>query len=201
MVGLRSLTYIRDSIKHNIYGIHTTDVKTGIMGLVGNKGSVITSLYIGDSLIHLANTHLPSGGSNASKRAACVKNLYQDKIERANCDFFFLFGDLNLRVQLKLDEYKPIMKNFESTNLEINWQALKERDEVATGDQPCLQNYFKEAPLVDLPTYRLVKGTGRYSDERVASWTDRIFYYHDNEDFDVQVLDFGSVISEHSDHL
>jgi hypothetical protein len=55
--------------------------------------------------------------------------------------------------------------------------------------------------LVDLPTYRLVRGTARYSDERVASWTDRIFYYNDNEDFDVQVLDFGSVVSEHSDHL
>jgi len=200
MVGLRSLTFIRDSIKHNIYGIHTTDIKTGVMGLVGNKGSIITSLYIGDSLIHFANTHLPSG-SSPGKRAECIKSLYQTKIEKERSDFFFLFGDLNLRVQMKLEEFKPIMKDFESKNPDINWQKLKERDEVATGDQPCLQTYFKEAPLVDLPTYRIVRGTQKYSDERVASWTDRIFFHHEHEDFDVKVIDFGSCISDFSDHL
>lgn len=201
MIGLQSLAYIRDTVKHNIYGIHTSDVKTGMMGLVGNKGSVITSLYIQDSLINFANTHLPSGGSNASKRATCIKNLYELKVEKEKSDFLFLFGDLNLRVQIKLEEYKKVMLDFDGNNKDIDWELLKLKDEVFVGEQPCLNTFFKEAPLVDLPTYRLVRGTSKYSDERVASWTDRIFYYYDNEDFDIECLDFGSKIMAQSDHL
>ena len=201
MVGLRSLVYIRDTVKHSLYGIRISDVKTGMMGLVGNKGSVITSLYMGDSLINFANTHLPSGGSNSSKRATCVADLYKQKIEVEKSDFFFLFGDLNLRVQLKLEEYKKAMLDFQMSNMNIDWEMLKSKDEVALGEQPCLNTYFKEAPLTQNPTYRLVKGTSKYSDERVASWTDRIFFYYDNEDFKVEIIDFGSLVMSESDHL
>ena len=96
MVGLRSLTFGRGAVLRSIYGVKVKEVKTGVLGLVGNKGSIITALYVNDSLMQFANTHLPSGKS-ISKRAECVNNLYKQFVEGNKSDFFCIFGDLNLR--------------------------------------------------------------------------------------------------------
>jgi hypothetical protein len=169
MVGLFSLTLIHNHFQKNIFGLGIKEVKTGFMGIVGNKGSVITSLKISDSLIHFCNTHLPSGDS-VGKRASCVEDLYKEFCENQICDAFFLFGDLNFRVQMDLLIYRNVMEDFKLSNPAIDFAALMAKDEVKLNLHPCLNDNFKEAPLPQAPTYRLLRNTDTYTDDRVASW-------------------------------
>lgn len=169
MVGLFSLTLVRNSFQKNIYNLGIKEVKTGFMGIVGNKGSVITSMKVCDSLVHFCNTHLPSGDS-VGKRASCVEDLYKEFCENEVCDAFILFGDLNLRVQMDLLIYKNMMEDFKLTNPAIDFAALMAKDEVKLNLHPCLNDYFKEAPLPRAPTYRLLRNTDTFCDDRVASW-------------------------------
>jgi len=200
MFGLLSLVYIRDEVRGAIWDIEASDVKTGMLGLMGNKGSVITSFKIFDASFHFANTHLPSGGTSCSKRADCIQDLYRQKVEVEDCDIFFIFGDLNLRVQLKLERYKQIMHDFEEHNPEIDWEELRINDEVAVGEQPILSEFFEEPPLPLHPTYRTMKGTSVYTDDRVASWTDRIFYYSKRKNHGVETIESGAIDMMQSDH-
>ncbi len=169
MVGLFSVTMIHKKFmnQHFFHGIK--EVKTGFMGIVGNKGSVITSMMIGDSLIHFCNTHLPSG-DHVSKRASCIEDLYSEFCAGGKCDAFFLFGDLNTRVQMDLLSYKNVMHDFKITNPEIDFKSMMDKDEVKMGLHPCLNDNFHEADLPKAPTYRFVKNSNVFSEERVASW-------------------------------
>lgn len=169
MVGLFSLTLIHNNFKKHIFNLGIKEVKTGFMGIVGNKGSVISSLKVSDSLVHFCNTHLPSGDS-VGKRASCVEDLYKEFCENQVCDAFFLFGDLNFRVQMDLLIYKNVMDDFKLSNPAIDFPALMAKDEVKLNLHPCLNDHFKEAPLPKAPTYRLVRNTETFSDDRVASW-------------------------------
>lgn len=169
MVGLFSLTLVHKNFRHNVYDLGIQEVKTGFMGIVGNKGSVITSMKICDSLIHFCNTHLPSGDS-VGKRANCVEDLYKEFCNEQKCDAFFLFGDLNFRVQMDLLIYKNMMEDFKLNNPKINFNALMAKDEVKLNLHPCLSDNFVEAPLPKAPTYRLTKNSEIFSEDRVASW-------------------------------
>lgn len=199
MVGLKSITFARGEACKTIYGVRINEVKTGVMGLVGNKGSIVTKIYINDSLIQFANTHLPSGKST-TKRAECVNNLFTAHVKKEKSDFFVIFGDLNLRAQISLEEYKEIMLDYDVHNEKIEWDKLRGLDECAVGMQPILSNHFIEAPLHILPTYRFVRGSTKYSEERVASWTDRIFINMLREDFGVQIEEFNTIKNLQSDH-
>lgn len=169
MVGLFSLTLIHNNFKKHIFNIGIKEVKTGFMGIVGNKGSVISSFKVCDSLVHFCNTHLPSGDS-VGKRASCVEDLYKEFCENQICDAFFLFGDLNFRVQMDLLIYKNVMDDFKLSNPAIDFQALQAKDEVKLNLHPCLNDHFKEGPLPKAPTYRLSRNTDTFSEDRVASW-------------------------------
>jgi len=181
MVGLFSLTLVHKNFRQNVYDLGIQEVKTGFMGIVGNKGSVITTLKVCDSLIHFCNTHLPSGDS-VGKRANCVEDLYKEFCIDQKCDTFFLFGDLNFRVQIDLLIYKNMMEDFVLSNPKINFNALMAKDEVKLNLHPCLSDNFIEAPLPKAPTYRLTRNTEKFSEDRVASWCDRVFY-HTSKDF------------------
>lgn len=172
MVGLFSLTLVRKSFLPHTFNLGISEVKTGFMGIVGNKGSVIHSMMIEDSLIHLCNTHLPSGDV-VSKRASCIRDLYVEFCQEKKCDAFFLFGDLNTRVQLDLLQYKNVMEDYDINNPNIKFDYLMERDEVKQKLHTVLDDQFEEGPLPRAPTYRFVKNTNTFSDERVASWYDR----------------------------
>ena len=124
---------------------------------------------LGDSLVHFCNTHLPSGDS-VGKRASCVEDLYKEFCAGEGCDTFFLFGDLNFRVQIDLLVYKDIMEDFKINNPKIDFAGMMAKDEVKLNLHPCLDDHFEEAPLPRAPTYRFVKNTEEYSEERVASW-------------------------------
>ena len=169
MVGLFSLTLVHKRFAASSFDLGITEVKTGFMGIVGNKGSVITSMMLGDSLVHFCNTHLPSGDS-VGKRASCVEDLYKEFCAGEGCDTFFLFGDLNMRVQIDLLVYKDIMEDFKINNPRIDFAGMMAKDEVKLNLHPCLDDHFEEAPLPRAPTYRFIKNTEEYSEERVASW-------------------------------
>jgi hypothetical protein len=169
MIGLFSITLVHKRFMKNVFNLGIREVKTGFMGIVGNKGSVITSLMVGDSLVHFCNTHLPSGDC-VSKRSNCVEDLYNEFCNEGKCDAFFLFGDLNMRVQMDLICYQNMMDDYKITNPKIDFAAMMEKDEVKLELHPCLTQNFQEADLPKAPTYRFVKNTNVYSDERVASW-------------------------------
>lgn len=176
MVGLFSITFVHKEFSDNIYSLGVTTVKTGFMGVVGNKGSIVTGLQINDSTIYFCNTHLPPGDSLA-KRSLCIQELYDEYCVDKMADALLLFGDLNMRVQLPLNSYQAMMEDFDCENDDIDFDHLRAKDEVKLHLHPCLFKHFEEAELTPLPTYRFEIGTSKYSSDRVASWCDRIFYY------------------------
>ena len=104
-------------------------------------------------------------------------------------DFWFIFGDLNFRIVLPIDECMRYIK-------ENNVAKLREHDqllEILTHNKN-----IKESEINFLPTFKLKRGKGEYNiSKRVPSWCDRIIYKNSDK---IKTLAYDSVNINYSDH-
>lgn len=171
--GLVSLNFAHKSIVSKVQAHEITEIKTGMKGLIGTKGSLVSLMTFEDKKVVFCNTHLPSG-DKIDDRAELIYDLYKAYCKPSVCDLFVLFGDLNLRLQIEKDEYKRAIRGGEIYNASnrIDWDYLLTKDEVKIGSQPVLSNYFFEQNITFPMTYRLDKKSqiSSYCAKRVASW-------------------------------
>lgn len=171
--GLVSLNFVHRSVTNKVKAHDIEEIKTGMMGLVGTKGSLVSLLTFEDKRIIFCNTHLPSG-DKVDARSEIIHGLYKTYCKPSVCDLFVLYGDLNLRLQVNKEDYRRAIKNnqiYDADN-RIDWNYLISRDEVKSGSQPVLSNYFFEQNITFPMTYRLNKKSSvpSYCPDRVASW-------------------------------
>lgn len=177
------------------------------MGSIGNKGSCLLRFNINDSKIAIACNHLTAGQEMYENRRTEITDIlnttfkkYPD-IKLKDYDYYFFFGDLNIRVELDYNDEKiqDLIKN-KSKSLNDNFEELLSYDQFKKYQkESSLILQMDEANIRFSPTYKYTIGTNNYDDQkkRTPSWCDRILF---KKFSDTVPLAYNKCLLSMSDH-
>ncbi|KAH6759555.1 hypothetical protein C2S52_022925 [Perilla frutescens var. hirtella] len=199
MVGVFVSVWMRRELikRYDVSCIKVCSVACGIMGYLGNKGSVSVSMSIGGTSFCFIVAHLASGEKKGDEgrrnyqvseifRRTCFHRLPEDgeKIHPLTIlghDRIFWFGDLNYRLYLEDNLARQLIK-------EQDWRALQKFDQLGRElDHGGVFQGWKEGNIEFAPTYKYSSyNCNRYSGgmpsragekQRTPAWCDRILWY------------------------
>lgn len=218
MVGVFISVWMRRALlkKYYISEVKVSSVACGIMGYLGNKGSVSVSMSIGGTSFCFVAAHLASGEKKGDegKRNHQVSEIFRrtsfhrlpedchknHPLTILGHDQIFWFGDLNYRLYLEDNLARELIKK-------KNWSALQEFDQLGKEleDGGVFQGW-KEGNIEFAPTYKYSSSNcNRYSGglpsragekQRTPAWCDRILWYGKG----VKQLSYFRSESKFSDH-
>ena len=199
MFGLFLLIYVNEKIvaKKAISELMKSQVATGIMDMLGNKGSIGVSFKLFESRICFVCSHFAADTDKLEKRnsdfrAAILKLNFQQDTEIGysfrldDHDTIFWFGDLNYRL-----DNLSLIKTFRLIN-EQNYGELLKYDQLSLvkKEKKIFENY-QEGQINFRPSYKYVTKSDLYEKQltitsldqeenfgkvKLPSWTDRVLY-------------------------
>ncbi|XP_020114521.1 type I inositol polyphosphate 5-phosphatase 2 [Ananas comosus] len=191
MVGIYISVWVCRKLRRHVNNLEVSPVGVGLMGYMGNKGSVSVSMTLFQTRLCFVCSHLTSGHKvgDQQKRNADVNDILQrtrfssvqdaDKPQTIpSHDRIFWFGDLNYRLNLSDAEVRALV-------------AMKQWDELINYDQLTKElksgrifEGWKEGLINFPPTYKYERNSNRYVGEssregekrRSPAWCDRILW-------------------------
>ncbi|WMV40223.1 hypothetical protein MTR67_033608 [Solanum verrucosum] len=193
MVGIYVSIWVRRRLRRHINNLQVSPVGVGLMGYMGNKGSVSVSMSLFQSRLCFVCSHLTSGQKDRAdqRRNADVyeimkrthfSSVFDTDADQPQTipshDQIFWFGDLNYRINMLDAEVRKLV-------------ARKQWDELLNNDELINElrngNVFagwKEGAINFAPTYKYEINTDRYVGEspregekkRSPAWCDRILW-------------------------
>ncbi|KAK9271862.1 hypothetical protein L1049_002227 [Liquidambar formosana] len=218
MVGVFISVWMKSELlrKCCVSNVKVCSVACGIMGYLGNKGSVSVSMSIEGTSFCFIAAHLASGERKGDEgrrnhqvseifKRTSFPRLPQDDdnshpLTILGHDRIFWFGDLNYRLCLEDNLARQLI------NMQ-DWRALQEFDQLQKEqeDGGVFQGW-KEGNIEFAPTYKYSSSNGnRYSGglpsrsgekQRTPAWCDRILWYGKG----VKQLSYFRSESKFSDH-
>ncbi|KAD5316872.1 hypothetical protein E3N88_16818 [Mikania micrantha] len=172
MVGIYISLWVRKRLRRHINNLKVSPVGVGLMGYMGNKGSVSISMSLYQTKLCFICSHLTSGhklgdderrNSNVSeilKRTRFSSILDADQPQTIPChDQIFWFGDLNYRINKQDEEVRKLV-------------AMKQWHQLLYSDQLCKElrrghvfNGWNEGVINFPPTYKYEASLDRYVGE------------------------------------
>ncbi|XP_068651643.1 type I inositol polyphosphate 5-phosphatase 1-like [Aristolochia californica] len=183
MVGIFLTIWVRRSLRRHIQNLKVSTVGVGVMGYIGNKGSVSVSMSIHQTLFCFICTHLTSGEKEGDvlKRNADVLEIHRrthfsTKSIRDH-ERIIWFGDLNYRINLLYEKAREYISRGEWSKLAEKDQLIRElkKDRAFDG--------WSEGTLDFPPTYKYEFNSEKYFGEdpkagrRTPAWCDRILSF------------------------
>ncbi|CAL5371970.1 unnamed protein product [Camellia sinensis] len=218
MVGVFVTVWMKRELltRYCVSSVKVCSVACGIMGYLGNKGSVTVSMSIEGTSFCFVAAHLASGEKKGDEgrrnyqvseifRRTSFPRLPQDgnnfhPLTILGHDRIFWFGDLNYRLCLEDNLARQLIKK-------QDWSALQEFDQLRKElyDGGVFQGW-KEGNLEFAPTYKYSSSNcNHYSGglsnragekQRTPAWCDRILWYGKG----VKQLSYFRGESKFSDH-
>ncbi|KAI3686042.1 hypothetical protein L1987_79712 [Smallanthus sonchifolius] len=183
MVGVFITIWVHRSLRKHIQNVHVSTVGVGVMGYIGNKGSISVSMSIYQTNFCFICTHLTSGERDIDivKRNADVDEIYKRTcfnsmskvaVPRSIKDHerIIWLGDLNYRFDLSYEETCDLISK-------SAWSKLLESDQLKKGGA---FDGWTEGDLTFPPTYKYEPNSDKYYGEdpkvgrRTPAWCDRI---------------------------
>ncbi|CAA7395676.1 unnamed protein product [Spirodela intermedia] len=189
MVGILVSVWVRSTLRRRLHHLSVSSVGCGVMGFMGNKGSVSVSFLLHNTSFCFVCCHLASGGKEGDERR---RNCDAGKILswttfRRRCrprrildhDQIILLGDLNYRVSLPEAAARNLARKKE-------WGELLQRDQLAAevSDGGVFEGW-SEGDVSFLPTYKYYRNSDDYygcvqgrkgENKRAPAWCDRILW-------------------------
>nr|KYP55279.1 Type I inositol-1,4,5-trisphosphate 5-phosphatase 2 [Cajanus cajan] len=191
MVGIYVSIWVQRRLRRHINNLKVSPVGVGLMGYMGNKGSVSVSMSLFQSRLCFVCSHLTSGQKDGAEirrnsdvheilRRTCFSSVFDADQPQTipSHDQIFWFGDLNYRINMMDGEVRKLV-------------ALKKWDELMNYDQLsnelCSGHVFdgwKEGLITFPPTYKYEINSDKYIGEnpkegekkRSPAWCDRILW-------------------------
>ncbi|XP_027359873.1 type I inositol polyphosphate 5-phosphatase 2-like isoform X3 [Abrus precatorius] len=211
MVGIYVSVWVQRRMRRHINYLKVSPVGVGLMGYMGNKGSVSVSMSLFQSRLCFVCSHLTSGQKDGAEhrrnsdvheilKRTCFSSVF-DKDQPQNIpshDQIFWFGDLNYRISMLDAEVRKLV-------------ALKKWDELMNNDQLSKElrtghvfDGWREGLINFPPTYKYEINTDRYVGEstkegekkRSPAWCDRILWLGKG----IKQLQYGRAEIKLSDH-
>ncbi|WOL08909.1 hypothetical protein Cni_G17662 [Canna indica] len=195
MVGIFLTIWVRNDIKDDVKDLKVSCVGRGLMGYLGNKGSISISMSLHQTSFCFICTHLTSGqkeGDELRRNLDVMEILKKTRFPRVHRggyekspetildhDRIIWLGDLNYRIALSYRSVKTLVEM-------RNWRALLEKDQLRI-EQRCGRIFegWKEGRIYFPPTYKYSNNSDRYAGDdmnpkekrRTPAWCDRILWY------------------------
>ncbi|KAJ0042874.1 hypothetical protein Pint_19362 [Pistacia integerrima] len=198
MVGVFISVWMKKELlrKYCISNVKVCSVACGIMGYLGNKGSVSVSMSIEGTSFCFIAAHLASGEKKGDegRRNHQVSEIFRrttfprspkdddnpHPLTILGHDQIFWFGDLNYRLYLEDNLARHLIKK-------QNWRALQEFDQLRREQEDGVFQGWREGDIEFAPTYKYSSSNcNRYSGgvpnrsgekQRTPAWCDRILWY------------------------
>ncbi|KAG8374298.1 hypothetical protein BUALT_Bualt11G0117200 [Buddleja alternifolia] len=195
MVGIFLCVWVREDLNHQISSLKVSCVGRGIMGYLGNKGSISISMTLQQSTFCFVCTHLASGqkeGDEIRRNLDVTEILKKTRFSNTSRipgkafspdtifdhDNIIWLGDLNYRLaSICGDTYELLERN--------DWQALLEKDQLKI-EQKAGRVFegWEEGEIYFAPTYKYLFNTDEYVGQistpkekrRTPAWCDRILW-------------------------
>ncbi|KAJ0974096.1 hypothetical protein J5N97_016061 [Dioscorea zingiberensis] len=195
MVGIFLTVWARSEIRNNIKNMKVSCVGRGLMGYLGNKGSISISMSLHQTSFCFVCSHLTSGqkeGDELRRNSDVMEILRKTRFQRVprlgdykspetilEHDRIIWLGDLNYRIALSYRYVKALVEM-------RNWKALLEKDQLRIE-----QSYgrvfegWREGKIYFPPTYKYSSNSDRYTGDemhpkekrRTPAWCDRILWF------------------------
>ncbi|XP_019455571.1 PREDICTED: type I inositol polyphosphate 5-phosphatase 8-like isoform X1 [Lupinus angustifolius] len=186
MVGIFLCVWVRADLYKHVTNMKVSCVGRGIMGYLGNKGSISISMTLYQTTFCFVCTHLASGEKDGDeiKRNFDVSEIlkktkfphYPESI--LEHDNVIWLGDLNYRLVAGYDDTHELLKK-------NNWQTLLEKDQLRIEQKA--GRVFKgwnEGGIYFAPTYKYLANSNNYvaqsskskEKRRTPAWCDRILW-------------------------
>ncbi|BAT94351.1 hypothetical protein VIGAN_08094800 [Vigna angularis var. angularis] len=207
MVGIFITIWVRRSLRKHIQNLKVSTVGVGVMGYIGNKGSISISMSIYQTLFCFICTHLTAGEKEVDelKRNADVREIHQRTqfpladigVPRKILDHerIIWLGDLNYRINLSYEKTRDYISKKQ-------WSKLIEKDQLTKELEKGVFHGWSEGALNFPPTYKYEINSEKYYGEdpkvgrRIPSWCDRILSYG----LGMRLLRYGRTELKFSDH-
>ncbi|KAA8516463.1 hypothetical protein F0562_016756 [Nyssa sinensis] len=203
MVGIFLCVWVRKDLYRHISNLKVSCVGRGIMGYLGNKGSISISMTLHQTTFCFVCTHLASGekeGDEVRRNSDVMEILKKTRFSHScrvrgqpvppdnilEHDKIIWLGDLNYRLASSCgDTHELLEKN--------DWQALLEKDQemVVLGMQLRIEQRagrvfrgWEEGRIYFAPTYKYLANSDHYvvqtstskEKQRTPAWCDRILW-------------------------
>ncbi|CAM0144593.1 unnamed protein product [Urochloa decumbens] len=191
MVGIYVSVWVSRKLRRHVNNLEVSPVGVGLLGYMGNKGSISISMSLYQTRLCFVCSHLASGhkSGDQQKRNADVYEILQrtrfsslyaagrpQKIP--SHDRIFWFGDLNYRIDLPDAEVRHMVAM-------KRWDVLLKSDQL-TKELISGSTFvgWKEGLINFPPTYKYERNSNRYVGEiqneaekrRTPAWCDRILW-------------------------
>ncbi|KAK7319161.1 hypothetical protein RJT34_03879 [Clitoria ternatea] len=213
MVGIFISVWTRGDLRPFIRHPSVSCVGCGIMGCLGNKGSVSVRFQLHETSFCFVCSHLASGGREGDEkyRNSNVAEIFtRTSFPRGplldlpktilDHDHVILLGDLNYRISLPEETTRSLVEN-------RDWDSLLENDqlmiELTSGN---MLRGWKEGAIKFAPTYKYCPNSDIYygccyqgkraEKKRAPAWCDRIVWYGKG----LKQLEYCRIESKLSDH-
>ncbi|CAI9118417.1 OLC1v1019986C2 [Oldenlandia corymbosa var. corymbosa] len=214
MVGLFLTVWVRNELRESVRNLKVSCVGRGLMGYLGNKGSISISMSLHQTSFCFVCTHLTSGqkeGDELRRNSDVMEILKKTRFPRVPGlgdekspetilahDRIIWLGDLNYRVALSYRTVKALVEM-------QNWRALLEKDQLRIEQRRGrVFEGWREGKIYFPPTYKYSHNSDRYAGDdmhpkekrRTPAWCDRILWYGTG----LQQLSYVRGESRFSDH-
>lgn len=192
MVGIYVSVWVRKRLRRHINNLRVSPVGVGLMGYMGNKGSVSVSMSLFQTRLCFVCSHLTSGHKDGDeqrrnsdvneilRRTRFLSSVFDADQPQTipSHDQIFWFGDLNYRVNMPDAEIRKLVARKQWEELINNDQLTKELKSGHVFDG------WKEGIIDFPPTYKYEINSDRYVGEnhkegekrRSPAWCDRILW-------------------------
>ncbi|XP_047964365.1 type I inositol polyphosphate 5-phosphatase 2-like [Salvia hispanica] len=191
MVGIYVSVWVRRRLRRHINHLKVSPVGVGLMGYMGNKGSVSISMSLFHSRLCFVCSHLTSGekyGAEHRRNSDVLEIIRRTHFSTLfdidqpqtipSHDKIFWFGDLNYRINMSDSEVRKLVEKKQ-------WAVLLNHDQLSNE----LRNGhvfdgWKEGMINFAPTYKYEINSDRYvgqnpkgEKKRSPAWCDRILWF------------------------
>uniref|UniRef100_A0A0E0EV38 Inositol polyphosphate-related phosphatase domain-containing protein n=1 Tax=Oryza meridionalis TaxID=40149 RepID=A0A0E0EV38_9ORYZ len=182
MVGIYVSVWVSRKLRQHVNNLEVASVGVGLLGYMGNKGSISISMSLFQTRMCFVCSHLASGHKcgDQQKRNSDVDEILQRKkiFFLVCCCQIFWFGDLNHRIDMPDAEIRDLVSM-------KRWDDLLESDQLTK--ELTNGNTFagwKEGLINFPPTYKYETNSSKYVGEkpnevgnkRSPAWYDRILW-------------------------
>ncbi|XP_044485328.1 type I inositol polyphosphate 5-phosphatase 4-like [Mangifera indica] len=195
MVGIFLTVWVKSDLRDNVCNMKVSCVGRGLMGYLGNKGSISISMSLHQTSFCFVCSHLTSGqkeGDELRRNSDVMEILRKTRFPRVHGigdenspqtilehDQIIWLGDLNYRIALSYRSAKALVEM-------RNWRALLENDQLRIEQRRGrVFNGWNEGKIYFPPTYKYSNNSDRYAGDdrhpkekrRTPAWCDRILWY------------------------
>ncbi|CAO2838449.1 unnamed protein product [Amaranthus hypochondriacus] len=214
MVGIFLTVWVRKDLREHVRNVKVSCIGRGLMGYLGNKGSISVSMLLHETSFCFVCSHLTSGqkeGDELRRNADVMEILKKTRFPRVSSivdekspetivehDRVIWLGDLNYRLTLPYRSVRALVEM-------QNWRALLEKDQLRTEQRRGrVLTGWKEGSIYFPPTYKYSHNSDRYAGDdqhpkekrRTPAWCDRILWYGSG----LHQLSYVRAESRFSDH-